>query len=579
MFDSLSDKQREVVFDKQGKFVVRACPGSGKTYSVAARLAYQISNWTKSCQGISTVSFTNVAWQEIEKMVSENFNIRTPISYPHFLGTIDSFVNQFIFLPYGHLIMGCDRRPILVGPPHGDWTVKRYDKDPDQYFDKVTYGINDELIYPKIQGIFFFGYNKFYKKDGSESQHAINIREVKNKYWKEGYATQADANYFAYKVLEKFPIIAKSIVNKFSTFIIDEAQDTNDVQMKIIDILIENGLQEIALIGDPDQAIFEWNEAKPQLFIEKYNAWEDNSMVLNENRRSSQNICNYTYGLSSLEARSIAVDDEMKDDVTMPEIVVYDESDLQSTIDLFLSKCNELNITISKESVAVICRSSNLLNNIVGIEYVPQEKLPWKYDNILTKEFARAKYLYDKGEFKQSFEILEKAIIKSTRSITHVSKDILEKEEIEIGFKQYRQRIFKVMNLLPETDKAIDEWVDLANKSLPSIMPDTTLSITRDGAPLTLDTLFSSEKKEVNELPYRIGTVHSVKGETFKAVLVLLKTKGRDKYYRTLIKNNVSTAENEELRIVYVAITRPRRLLVLAVPNENDKEAWMTKLG
>ena len=121
MFDTLSETQREVVFEKEGKFVVRACPASRKTYSVAARLANRMSNWPLKNQGIAAISFTNAAWQEIERQVTTHFKIEKPIPYPHFLGTIDSFVNRFIFLPFGHLVMGCRNRPVLVGEHHGPW--------------------------------------------------------------------------------------------------------------------------------------------------------------------------------------------------------------------------------------------------------------------------------------------------------------------------------------------------------------------------------------------------------------------------------------------------------------------------
>ena len=66
MFSSLLNKQKEIVFEKSGKFVVRACPGSGKTYSVAARLAHRIKNWEHKRKGIVALSFTNAAWQEID---------------------------------------------------------------------------------------------------------------------------------------------------------------------------------------------------------------------------------------------------------------------------------------------------------------------------------------------------------------------------------------------------------------------------------------------------------------------------------------------------------------------------------
>jgi DNA helicase-2/ATP-dependent DNA helicase PcrA len=82
MFDTLSETQRRVVFEKEGKFVVRACPGSGKTYSVAARLSDRMSKWPLNCQGIAVKSFTNAAWQEIERQVTNHFNIAKPIPYP-----------------------------------------------------------------------------------------------------------------------------------------------------------------------------------------------------------------------------------------------------------------------------------------------------------------------------------------------------------------------------------------------------------------------------------------------------------------------------------------------------------------
>lgn len=76
----------------------------------------------------------------------------------------------------------------------------------------------------------------------------------------------------------------------------------------------------------------------------------------------------------------------------------------------------------------------------------------------------------------------------------------------------------------------------------------------------------------------RLGTIHSVKGETFEAVLVILRKKGIGSYYKTLLKKKDSIQDNEELRIVYVGITRPRKLLVLAVPDEENKSAWESKL-
>jgi DNA helicase II / ATP-dependent DNA helicase PcrA len=69
-----------------------------------------------------------------------------------------------------------------------------------------------------------------------------------------------------------------------------------------------------------------------------------------------------------------------------------------------------------------------------------------------------------------------------------------------------------------------------------------------------------------------------VKGETFEAVLVILKRKGLGAYYKTLLQQKVSVRDSEELRIVYVGITRPRKLLMLAVPDLENESVWENKL-
>ena len=72
--------------------------------------------------------------------------------------------------------------------------------------------------------------------------------------------------------------------------------------------------------------------------------------------------------------------------------------------------------------------------------------------------------------------------------------------------------------------------------------------------------------------------MHSVKGETFEAVLLILKTKGIGSAYKTLLNKNISISVSEELRIAYVGMTRPSKILVIAVPNDDNKDAWENKL-
>ncbi len=562
MFESLSDKQREIVFDKSGKFVVRACPGSGKTYCVSARLARLILDWRKEYEGIAAVSFTNVAWQEIEKKYSEEFQVGDRISFPHFLGTIDSFINKFIFLPFGHLILKCKNRPTLVGEPHGIWTGKYFS---DSLFDNISYKIDGTL----------YAINERVMPQNWLNNAAI-VRSKKN-INKGGYATQSDANYFAMKILETFPQIAKAITFRFPYLIVDEAQDTSDIQMRIIDLLIENGLNQVMLVGDPDQAIFEWNDARPDLLNQKFNAWE-NSVVLNESRRSSQLICNFTFNVSSLEQPSSAVSEEVKAFAHQPKVILYDNNLPQLVTD-FIAECEQNGIVATEESVAVIYRSKNLINDITGIPEVPYNSSPWSTHDNYTKDFAKGKFLYDNGDFKGGFKAIEKAILKQVGNLSFCSEDTIEEMIKKIGFVKFKSQVFGFINSLPKSDTTLGNWITATNKILTESKIKFQLSINNVGTNYTFNQIFLNESEKITDRNYRLGTVHSVKGETFDATLLILKTKGIGKAYKTILRENISISDSEELRIAYVGMTRPKKILVIAVPNQENKTAWENKLN
>lgn len=561
MFESLSVRQREIVFEKSGKFVVRACPGSGKTYCVSARLARLISEWENKYVGIAAVSFTNVAWLEIERKYSEIFQVGDRLSFPHFIGTIDSFINKYIFLPFGHLVLKCKGRPTLVGEPHGIWTGKYFS---DSLFDNLSYNLVGD-IYPINERIM--------PRNWTANESILRSKKNINKG---GFATQSDANYFAMKILEEFPQIAKSVAIRFPYLIVDEAQDTSEIQMRIIDLLIENGLNQVMLVGDPDQAIFEWNDARPDLLNQKFSEWE-NSIVLNESRRSSQNICNCTFNISSLIEPSTAVCHEVKDFLHQPRVITYDKN-LPQLVSDFIVECEQNGIVASEDSIAVIYRSKNLINDITGIPEVPYNSSPWSTHDNYTKDFAKGKFLYDNGDFKGGFKAIEKAILKQVGNLSFCSDDTVERMMEKMGFVNFKSQVFGFINLLPKTDITLSNWIVVVNQKLTEKNFKFQLSITNAGANFTFNQVFLNESKEVTERNYRLGTVHSVKGETFDATLLVLKTKGIGKAYRTILNENISISDSEELRIAYVGMTRPRKLLVIAVPNQENKTAWDNKM-
>ncbi|MCA1606556.1 MAG: hypothetical protein LC775_14060, partial [Acidobacteria bacterium] len=75
--------------------------------------------------GMAVLSYTNVAKDELEAKICQRSVASGLLSTPHFVGTIDSFINQYVFLPFGSRRMGyTGGRPRLVGEP--TWSMASF---------------------------------------------------------------------------------------------------------------------------------------------------------------------------------------------------------------------------------------------------------------------------------------------------------------------------------------------------------------------------------------------------------------------------------------------------------------------
>ena len=527
---------------------------------MSAKIEDLLNTWSLDYQGIAALSFTNVAWKEIQKNLIDH-NI--PLNYPHFLGTLDSFINKHIFLPFGHLVMKCDRRPELVGEPYVSWSypvLGKKEKAYLQYFDIFSFDIHGNLIQIVDSRDCCFGAR--WEGTGHE-EHIGNAKKI---LIKKGYANQSDANYFALKILEDYPDIAKSLIQRFPYFIIDEAQDTTEIQMAIIDKLIENGLEKIILVGDPDQSIYEWNFAKPELFTEKYEEWDNK--ILNVNRRSSQTVCNHTYYLSSLDTVSISVANQPE---IQPQVIIYDKKTINDTIDIFTGMCESHGIQVNKENIALIFRSKSFIDLMKGTKITDfrTNKNIWVVGDYWTKDIVKGKYLYDNGDYRSGFKTVKNGLLKYLLQKKSINKEDLENFLLsaKLTLLEFRTQVQEFINDLPITDsitaKDFLKAVNDKNKGL-------DLKLKENSSLLVSELFVDSAAQEHKEC--RIGTIHSVKGETFEAVLLFLNKKVL-KNYTTMIREGDFHLV-EEMRNVYVAITRPRKLLMIAVPDEANKTAW-----
>ena len=102
-------------------FVVRACPGSGKTRTTATRFAWRMANWQSRHSGIAVLSFTNIAWKEIGQQL--HLLGFPPTVVAAFSGHNRRICESAIFLPFGHSILGCKCRPEIVDGGTRPWVA------------------------------------------------------------------------------------------------------------------------------------------------------------------------------------------------------------------------------------------------------------------------------------------------------------------------------------------------------------------------------------------------------------------------------------------------------------------------
>lgn len=543
-----------------GKIILKSCPGSGKTFVVAKKMISEMENWKYKNSGIALLSFTNVAHDEVNKQI-HNLSGISKIEYPHYTGTIDSFISQFLFLPFGHLIMKCKGQPSLIRDnsisisnfAKGKWQKECHNNQceiMDFYINE-----NDKVVNNKSN----------IKCTIKSNKPCIN---VKNILYSRGLATYQDITILAIKILKKYPDIGTILAKKFPMMIIDEAQDTSSYQMEIIDLLVKYGVENIMLIGDPDQAIYEWRDADPSVFLDKFKSNEWRSKELNENFRCSQKICDATKIFSTLSDTSVARGNTSESDF-MPLLLRYNNSNKNEAIEYFIEICKKNNIKISPENVAVLVRGKA---GLVGKDY-SQIKDLWKTQ--ATKLFSEATYERDYKSIKRALELAEKGLLQFfITNRTHFTN----KSEVEnyirkvMPIDKWRKFVFDFCRSMPSSDKELDIWKKSINQLIINASLKYSIQV-RSGVEIktkTRDKAFKDFLKQPVknfyatsfECEYLNSTIHAVKGRTFEAVLLLIDSRG--KLTTNMINNK--PIESEEIRTAYVAMTRAKQILVVAIP-------------
>jgi DNA helicase-2/ATP-dependent DNA helicase PcrA len=283
----LTDEQREAVrFDDN--VMLTACPGSGKTRVIISKLSRAIDAVRDTPRAVACITYTNAAVHEIEARLRHHIQPGDDLYFD--ICTIHSFCLNHIFRPFCHLIKGYKRGFKVLTPDSAEF---------EEHVTAVLAARGRPV--PGFSDLEDFAQLRV-SPDGQPVGQAIEhgglTREIASDFWKRireaGYIDFANIIYYAYALLRRRPEILSYISAKFAWILVDEFQDTNELQVELLSLIAATKRTRFFLVGDPCQSIFRFAGARPDLadeFATRIAARTD--LTLSGNFRSSSPIIDH----------------------------------------------------------------------------------------------------------------------------------------------------------------------------------------------------------------------------------------------------------------------------------------------
>ena len=234
---------------------IEACPGSGKTTLLVAKLAILARKWPHSRRGLCVLSHTNVARREIETRLGNTAAGQRLLSYPHFLGTIHGFVNEFLALPWlrsrGYPVEIIDdeiclrRRWRKLGVPARTGLERNHHTEQRLRFQDTGFSLGEVR------------WGKGTLGEDTETYQAM--RAACEESAQEGYFCHDEMFVWAHDMIDRMPGITESLRIRFPLLFIDEVQDNSELQSKLLHRIFIEGDAPVTRqrFGDANQAIYQ----------------------------------------------------------------------------------------------------------------------------------------------------------------------------------------------------------------------------------------------------------------------------------------------------------------------------------
>lgn len=262
---SLNDKQLEVARSMEGKTLVKAGPGTGKTHTLIEWIVTQVESGPGKASHILAVTFTNKSADELKYRLAERVGNKADSMT---IGTFHAIAWQLLR----------DRHPDL-----------------DTVYDKASRRMALRFLLPELkaserQELEEKLVEHFELDTPLSDKHKGYVRRYRNYLQEQGAIDLSDLIHRAVKGLEEDPDWLEQVRVRYRTIAVDEFQDINPLQYQLIRLLAGGDKHRVLAIGDPDQAIYGFRGSDISLFYRFAREFKATEIVLNRNYRSTGNI-------------------------------------------------------------------------------------------------------------------------------------------------------------------------------------------------------------------------------------------------------------------------------------------------
>lgn len=559
--------EQHLAVDCEENLLLTACPGSGKTRTIIAKLVKEVEKLRGSPRAVACITYTNTAVHEIEHRSASLLNYGDEINYS--VSTIHAFCLNNILRPFAWRLAGFRKLPKILSRDNPDFeSIAQYAASQIGWYNLRA---ND---YEAFEGL---NIDTLGQITGTADKSDM-LKRAAPYFWQRcdelGYIDFCNILYRSFLLLRDFPEIAHSLSAKYAYILIDEFQDTTDLQIEILKLIYLQEKSYFFAVGDLSQSIFGFAGAKPELvtpFSNFINARSDIS--LSGNYRSNPQIVAQAELLFPRIPPMISVG-KNRTCTQVPMITTYADP-FQAIIEQFLPKLAELGIPLGEACI--------LANS--WVTFLPISRQLREYNVPVVGPGARP---YKRARlFAQLAEQLCGAVIDPQpdsiyaleRATFNAIQDITANPRTDIFSFEGRVTI---MLLLQEAKRFAEATLGGAIAWLDSMSAATdNILLKRGFIGVAQSGLFFSsaqemkadmERNNVNiyELsiedlglfasPHkalRLTTIHQSKGREYDAVAILGLRKDNIPHYYS----QTAQAIEADKRLFYVAVTRARRLL------------------